>query len=207
MKKNDERILKYLSELMSENERLNFEQELVNSKELKSDFDSINNQLEGASLTKTVDADERYFANLLPRVHGRIEKRNKFISWKTAYYFVPTAAAVVVFSLLIFHSKVDFETQYKDLASEVVNNFSDQEVSEKYFTELESNPADAILPQNSDEFSIQIPADLEISSESYTQLIDNSVSEDYKTLSRLSDKELEIVYEKLNSTTSQKVTK
>jgi hypothetical protein len=207
MKKNEERILKFLSELMSENERLDFEKELANSDELKSDLASIKNPLEEACLPKTIEVDERYFANLLPRVRKRLEKKSKIISWKSAYYFTPTAAAVVILSFLLFSSKVEFDTQYKELADEVVNNFSDQEVSGKYFAELESNPADIILTTNSGEFSIQIPSEVEITRESYTRLIDNPVSEDYRTLSGLSEKQLEIIYEKMNSTTSQKVTK
>lgn len=207
MKKNDERILKYLSKLMSENERLDFEIKLASSDELKSDLASINNQLEEVSFPKTIEVDERYFANLLPRVRERLEKKKKIILWKSAYYFTPTAAAVVILSFLLFSSKAEFDTQYKELADEVVNNFSDKKVSGKYFAEMESNPADIILTTNSGEFSIQIPSEVEITSESYTRLIDSPVSEYYRTLSGLSEKQLEIIYEKLNSITSQKVTK
>ncbi len=207
MKNNDDRILKYLSELMDVNERAEFEKELSSSGKLSNDFDAFKNQINVAVIPETIAADERYFTNLLPRIHKRMEKRNKLLSWKTVYYFVPTAAAVLVFTLLIVNPKSNFDANYKDLANEVVNNFSDKEVSDKYFTELESNPADAILTQSNDELNLQIPSDLEISSESYTRLIDNPVAEDYSTLSRLSDNELEIVYEKLNSTTSQKVIK
>jgi hypothetical protein len=136
-----------------------------------------------------------------------MEKRNKLFTWKTAYYAVPTATAILVFTLLMFNSKTDFESGYKDLAKEVVNNFSDQEVSQKYFTEIDSSPADAIVPQGNNDLSINIPADLYLSSESYTKLIDNPFTDDYSTLSRLSDQELEIIYEKLSSVTSKKVTK
>jgi hypothetical protein len=207
MKNNDDRILKYLSELMDVNERAEFEKELSSSGKLSNDFDAFKNQINVAVMPETITVDERYFTNLLPRIHKRMEKRNRLLSWKTVYYFVPTAAAVLVFTLLMVNPKTNFDANYKDLANEVVNNFSDKEVSDKYFTELESNPADAILTQSNDELNIQIPSDLEISSESYIRLIDNPVTEDYSTLSRLSDKELEIVYEKLNSATSQKVIK
>ncbi|MHB8931720.1 MAG: hypothetical protein ACYC5R_14080, partial [Melioribacteraceae bacterium] len=167
----------------------------------------LKNQINTAVIPAETAADERYFTNLLPRIHKRMEKRNKLLSWRTVYYAFPTAAAVLVFTLLMINPKPNFDESYKDLANEVVNNFSDQQVSTKYFTELESSPADDILTQSSDELNIRIPSDLEISNESYTRLIDNPVADDYSTLSRLSDKELEIVYENLNSATSQKVIK
>lgn len=207
MKKNDERILKYLSELMNEKERLNFEKELASSDELSNDLASITNQLEEVSHLQAIEVDERYFANLLPRVRERLQKKKKMVLWKSAYYFTPTAAAVVILSFLLFNSKTEFETQYHELANEVVNNFSNQEVSEKYFTELESSPAEIIIPATSGEVNYQIPPEVEVNNESYTRLIDNPVSEDYRTLRDLSENELEIIYEKLNSTTSQKVTK
>lgn len=207
MKKNDERILKYLSELMDENERLDFEKELMSSTELANDLVSINSRLEKATLPKIIDVDERYFANLVPRIHEQLRKKRKNIFWKSAYYLTPTAAAVVVLFIFLFTSKTELETQYKDLAYEVVSNFSDHEVSEKYFTELESNPADIVLTADTDELSFQIPSEVEINTELYTRLIDNPVSEDYRTLNGLSEKELEVVYEKLNSESSQKVIK
>lgn len=208
MKNNDDRILKYLSELMDVNERAEFEKELSSSAELSRDFEELKNQINIAVIPEeTIRLDERYFTNLLPRIHKKMGKRNLLLSWKTVYYAIPTTAAVLVFTLLMINPKASFDASYRDLANEVVNNFSDQEVSNKYFTELESNPADDILTQNNDELNIQIPSDLEISSDSYIRLIDNPVTEDYSTLSMLSDKELEIVYEKLNSATSQKVIK
>lgn len=207
MKKNDERILKYLSDLMNEKEKSNFEKELTNSEELKSNYDSIINHLEVANISKFVNVNEMYFTNILPRVRERLEKKKKSYSWKSVYYLTPTAAAVVILSLFLFNSKTEFEMQYKELANEVINNFSDHEVSDKYFTELDSNPADLIFITETGELNIQIPEGLEISSDSYQGLIENPVSEDYRTFRELSENELEIIFDKLNSTTSPKVTK
>lgn len=207
MKNNEDRILKYLSELMDEKERTEFENELSSSAELSNDFDLLKNKINDAVMAETITVDERYFINLLPRIHKRMKKRNKLLSWKTVYYAVPTAAAVLVFSLLMVNQKPNFDESYKDLANEVVNNFSDQQVSDRYFAELESSPADDILTQSNDDLNIKIPSDLEINNESYTRLIDNPVADDYSTLKGLSDKDLEIVYEKLNSANSVKVIK
>lgn len=203
MKKDDERILKYLSELMDAKERILFEEELAASQELKSDFESLKNRLEYLNLSKSLDADERYFANLLPRVRERLDKRKKILSWRSAYFITPSMAVVAVLLILLLNSKSEFETQYKDLASEVLNNFSDKEVSKEYLAGLESDPSDIILSGNNNELNFQIPSELDLSSASFTKLFDNPITDDYSTLRNLSDQELEVIYKKMNLITLQ----
>ena len=123
MKNNEDRILKYLSELMDVNERTEFEKELSSSAALSNDFDALKNKINEAVMTETIAVDERYFTNHLPRIHKRMGKRNKLLSWKTVYYAVPTAVAVLVFTLLMVNPKPNFDESYKDLANVVVNNF------------------------------------------------------------------------------------
>ncbi|MEK6552794.1 MAG: hypothetical protein AABZ54_05025, partial [Bacteroidota bacterium] len=154
---------------------------------------------------KEFETNEIYFANLLPRVYQRMDKKKK--SWKFGgiYYLVPTATAVVVLFLFLLNTKTNYDTGYKDLANEVVNNLSDQEVSDKYLSELETDPANYVSNQNNDELNVQIPSDLVLNNDSYTRLVGNPLANEYSTLRNLSENDLETVYEKLNSTTSQKV--
>jgi len=203
MKKNDEKILKYISDSMNETERTSFESELEHSEDLRTDLDEVRAKLGEIIIPRDIEADERYFANILPRVMERLEEKKNFFSWKIAYYLTPTAAAVVVLSLFLFNSKTEFDLQYKELANAVVNNFSDQEVSDNYFAGLESNPADLIFTALQEDLNIQLPSELEINSDSYGRLIDNPVSEDYRTFRGLSDNELEIIYNELNASTSE----
>ena len=205
MKTNNERILYYISDRLNREERILFEEELKKSGKLRTEFDHIKFQLDSLSRGKEFETDETYFTNLLPKVYQRIDKQKKFRKFGGIYYLVPTATAVVVLFLFLLNTKPNYDTCYKDLAAEVVNNLSDQEVSEKYLTELEIDPADYILEQNNDELSVKIPSDLELNNDSYTRLIDNPLADEYSTLRNLSENELETVYEKLNSTTSQKV--
>jgi len=203
MKRNEEKILKYISDSMSESERASFERELENSEELRISFGAINSELGKMALPGEIEADERYFANLLPRVRERIGSRKSFFYRKLAYYLTPTAAAVIVFSLFLFNSKTEFDLQYKELANAVVSNFSDSEVSENYFTELESNPADLIFTAITEDLNVQLPSELELNSDSYKRLIDNPVSEEYRTFRGLSDNDLEIIYNELQGSTSE----
>ena len=114
---------------------------------------------------------------------------------------------ISVLFLFLLNTKTNYDTGYKDLANEVVNNLSDKEVSDKYSRELEADPADYAFNQNNDELNIQIPSDLELNNDSYTRLIGNPLANEYSPLRNLSENELETVYEKLNSTTSTKVRK
>ncbi|MFA5805929.1 MAG: hypothetical protein WC879_14935 [Melioribacteraceae bacterium] len=207
MKTNKEKILKYISGQLTNEEQIIFEEELKKTDQLKTDYDNIKLQLDDLSTRKEFETNEIYFANLLPRVYQRIDKKKKFWKFGGIYYLTPTASAVVVLLLFLLNTKTNYDTGYKDLANEVVNNLSDQEVSDKYLTELEIDPTDYVLNQNKDELNVQIPSDLELNNDSYTRLIGNPLANEYSTLRNLSENDLETVYEKLNSTTSQKVQK
>ena len=207
MKTNKEKILKYISGQLTQEELIIFEEELKSSDQLKLDYDNIKLQLVDLSIRKEFETNEIYFANLLPRVYQRIDKKKKFRKFRGIYYLVPTASAVVVLFLFLLNTKTNNDAGYKDLANEVVNNLSDQEVSDKYLTELETDPANYVLNQNNDELNVQIPSDLELNSDSYTRLIGNPLENEYSTLRNLSENDLETVYKKLNSTTSRKVQK
>ncbi|PKL82334.1 MAG: hypothetical protein CVV24_10610 [Ignavibacteriae bacterium HGW-Ignavibacteriae-3] len=207
MKKNEERILKYLSDLMSDSERNQFEKELALSEDLKNELNDVNSGINSLRFTEPPEADERYFAGILPRVREKLAKEKKRAFRKYAFYFAPSAAAILIFSLILFGPENEIVPQYRELAMEVINNISDKEVSENYFTQLESNPADIYFQKNSDELNLEIPDGLEIKNDSYIRLLDSPAANEYSTLSRLSDSDLEIVYEKLSSATSQKVLK
>ncbi len=205
MKTNEEKILKYISGQLTKEELFVFEEELKRSDHLKKDYDNIKLQLNDLSKIKNAETNEIYFTNLLPKVYQKIDKKKKFRKFESIYYLVPTVSAVVVLFLFLINTKTNNDTGYKDLANEVVNNISDQEVSDKYLTELETDPENYVSNQNNDELSVQIPSDLELNSDSYTRLIGNPLANEFSTLRNLSDNDLETVYEKLNSTTSQKV--
>jgi len=207
MKKNSERIIEYLSGKLNEDEKKFFENELNTSVGLKKEFDDLNSKLLELSSVREIKTNETYFSNLIPRVYQKLETEKKLWSFKKVYYLIPTATAVIVLFLFSLNSNNDYNLGYHELASQVVNNISDQEVSEKYSAELESDPGDYFMADNSGELNVQLPADIDLKNDAYTRLVGNPLANEYSTLQNLSDDELEIVYEKLNSTTSQKVQK
>jgi len=199
MKKNNEKIMKYISAQMNETERSAFENELAESKQLQLELSEIKNRLTGLNVYNDLNVEETYFTNLLPRVHERLRKKKRFWKLESIYYLVPSTAAVVVLFFFIFNSKKGFETQYKDIANEIANNITDQEVSDKYLSEIETEPLVALVPQNNDELNLQIPSDLDAGAESFSALIDNPIADDFSTLRRLSNKDLEVINKNLNS--------
>ena len=101
MKTNEEKILKYFSDSLNEKERTEFEKELFLSKELNDEFIYLKSRIDFLKLDHETPLDERYFANLLPLIRKRMEKRSVAYYFKRIYYVAPTLAAVVVLLMFI----------------------------------------------------------------------------------------------------------
>ena len=198
MKTNEEKILKYLSGLLGENERTDFEKELSLSKELHDEFMYLKSRIDFLKLDHEIPLDERYFANMLPLMRKRMEKRDTAYYLKRIYYVAPTLAAVVVLLMFILKPSAVPENQYNTLANEVVNNISDREVSQKYLYEIEGDPASIELTFREVNLNSELTADADVNNKELMSLIEKNYSEDYSTLSKLSDKELEVIANNLN---------
>jgi hypothetical protein len=198
MKKNEERILRYFSDSMNKNEKSEFENELSLSKELHDEFLSLKERIDTFILKDEIPLDERYFANLLPRVKQRMEKRKMVFFPKKIYFMAPTLPAVIVLLLFIIKPSNTPENQYNTLANEVVNNISDQEVSQKYLYEIESDPASIELTFHEENLNSDLTEDADFNNDELKSLMIKNYSDDYSTLSKLSDKELEVIANNLD---------
>ena len=206
MKKNDEKILKYLSNLMTDEETTAFKKELEISESLRKEFEIIKQKILQIGSAKNPDINDLYFANLIPKVQQKISS-NKSL-WKRTYFYyvVPTVSAAAIIFFLFFNTKNNFEAQYKEVATEIVSSISDNEVSEKYIKEIENEPVESII-NGSDIMAIKIPAEIKIDNENYIKLIGNPIMEEYSSMDHLSDSQLEKVYNKLSLSSSPEVAK
>lgn len=136
MKKNNERIARYLSELMDAEELTAFKNELENSKSLKEELDSFTSSLEEMKL-QNFDVDERYFANLVPKVRSKMEKTSIFNKIPKYAFAASTLAVIVMIGLFTFKTERTRSITYGQLVQEIVKNLDDERVSQKYITELE----------------------------------------------------------------------
>jgi hypothetical protein len=96
MKRNDD-ILRYLSDFMSEKEKLEFEKELSFSEELRNQVAQKKSILEKMNALTDIKEDSPYFQNLLPRVRAKIEKKKSTV-WvpRWAYLLVSTTAVILI---------------------------------------------------------------------------------------------------------------
>jgi hypothetical protein len=198
MKKNEERILKYFSDLLNEKEKTQFENELKFSEELNNEFLLMKEQIDSLKFGNGISVDERYFANLLPRVRNRMEKKNFTFYSKKIYYIAPTLTAIAVLLLFFMKPSAVIENQYNTLANEVVNNISDKEVSQKYLYEIEGDPASVELSFNNENINSDITSGTDLNHKELISLMEKNYSDDYSTLNKLSDKELEVIANNLN---------
>ena len=206
MQMNEEKILKYLSNLMTDEETTAFKKELEISESLRKEFEIIKQKILQISSVRDPDINDLYFANLIPKVQQKISS-NKSL-WKRTYFYyvVPTVSAAAIIFFLFFNTKNNFEAQYKEVATEIVSSISDNEVSEKYIKEIENEPVEAII-NGSDVMEIKIPAEIKIDNENYIKLIGNPIMEEYSSMDHLSDSQLEKVYNKLSVSSSPEVAK
>ena len=198
MKTNEEKILQYLSELMTEEERIQFEKELISSVSLNEEFNKVKGTLTDLNLAAE-GLDERYFASLLPKIKAKAEKLSEPSFLKKIYYMVPTFAAAIVGLMFLFRPTYNFDTHYKQLANQVVNNLSDQEVSQKYLDETDTDPVTLEAADDNNDLSSLVPSSVELNDEIAAQYLNGSVVEDYSTFHGLTDSELQQIADNLNS--------
>jgi len=198
MKTNKDKILKYLSGLMTDDERIKFEEEISASPGVKEELNRIKMALADFNISEDI-LDERYFAGLIPKVRRKLDKLTEPSSLRKLYYLVPTVTAAVIGGIFLFRPTTDFETHYKELANQVVNNFSDQEVSRKYFDETDVDPSTLEAVIEDDNTSALVPTGVELNDEIASKYLNGSVVEDYSTLRGLSENELQQIADNLNS--------
>lgn len=132
---NDERILKYLSGLLNEEEIKLFEAEIARSDELKERLKSVKNSLDKMKSAAEPEVDETYFVNLTPIIKEKSAKsvKKKFIPQIS--FVVSTIAAALIF---IFYYGNNSKNDDFSLAGNLLEDSSVIKEVNDYF----SNPLD-----------------------------------------------------------------
>jgi len=97
--KRDDLIFRYLSDLMTEAEKIEFEKELSKSGELKDELKKEENLLESINSCADIKSDSAYFQNLLPRVREKLEKKKRIKLAAKFAYLIPVSAALILILL------------------------------------------------------------------------------------------------------------
>ncbi len=192
--KNYDRITKYLSDLLSEDEKLQFEAELKTNSELKRDFEKIQSQIKLLADTN-FGTDETYFNNLTVNFRKKMDKR------KTAKQFRLASAFTFVTAIFLFY----FIPQFGNESFSEKILFDNSEI--KMLSSLNESEKSIIL-ENSNNFSINLNnEDLmneylsELDENSALQLVNNYKLEDsfIHETKDISDKDFDELVSHLNN--------
>lgn len=195
MNANSERILRYLSELMDEDEKAAFEIELKNNSSLSDELDMLRIKLKEFGLGD-VETDERYFGSLLPKIRSRIESpaKNKLIPRLAVG--LPTIAAVVIAGIIFIKTGTTSQNGSTDILNEIVNNIDDEIVSSKYISDLDLDVNSTYKTLHEKSESQELNYD-ETTKNKILAVYDYPVNDELLSVQHLSNEELASIYSKI----------
>lgn len=192
MKKNEDLILRYLAELMDEKEKLEFENQLKVSEELKSEFDEISNILESFPKPEEIKLDERYFNSLLPKVYQKVKFVNKHLIRRIAYA-IPVIIIFIVY--LFYHSpSKSFEEELQSITQEMISYYSEYE-NPVYIEDIPDEQMARI--RDISNFNVAYLEDVKIPDE-YIQKYIPGIYEESQFLHKFTDDEIYLIYNNLD---------
>ncbi len=168
MEKNKELILKYLADLMTENEKCIFENELKANYELKNEYEKF---IDLITVEKKIVSDS-YFINLLPNI--KIKQAEKKKSYKRQIAFgVPSFVATIILVFVLFNKKsinnsneIYSQLNEPTMITEYVFEL-DEETQQKYY--------DIILSENISSIDLQNEEEKEKLITIYDSILDNEI--------------------------------
>jgi len=199
MKKTDERILKYLSGMMTVEENKIFEKEIEQNITLYRELINTKRKLNEIPLPKEIWLDESYFNNLLPRIKEKLNYKKKVTLQRRISYAIPVIVLIITVIFFLPSRKDDYSTEgYKLLTEEVANNIDNEDIAGKYL--------DYSFVQNlsyagiNGEIDVSIPSNFEMPNE-YINTNNYEYYNEYSSLENYSDDQLEKAYKYLSKLT------
>lgn len=195
MNANSERILRYLSELMDEKEKIEFEKELQADSVLAAELAIQKSKLESLSPVE-VETDERYFNNLIPIVRSKIEKSVNAKLLPRLAFGLPTLIVMVIVSVLFLKSGNNPGNGNSEIVNEILENFDNENVSSKYISDLDLdiNSAYKTLEEKTDNGVIVYD---EQTKNKILAIYDYPLNEELLSVQNLSKEELTSIYSKI----------
>ncbi len=125
MNNNRKKIITYLDDSMTPEEKILFEKELEDSRELRKELLDFRLLAETIKKDAEPSVNESYFINILPEFYSRKSKKKKFTIPRIAYSL--TAAAAVI--LIIFFIFNPLKSSEYTNTNELSINLTDQEMN------------------------------------------------------------------------------
>ena len=195
MNTNSERILRYLSELMTEKEKSKFKEELLADSILADEFNQQKTKLENLSVVN-VEADERYFNNLIPNVRSRMEKPAKAKLLPRLAFGLPTLIVVVIIGIVFLKPGFNSTNGNTDIVNEIIENIDDEIVSSKYISDLDLDINTTYKTLNEKSENVEIVYD-EQTKNKILSIYDYPLSDELLSVQSLSKEELTSIYSKI----------
>jgi len=203
MKKISDEILKYLSDMMNDREKREFENKLSASAELKTELAEAEQMLNDLSAINDTAVNEQYFANLLPRARMKMEQKKKFGIVKKMSFAVPVlASAIIVFFLFAPKPVQDISEQHQALVNDVLENVNDTDVVRKVLDDVYLESSMMYGGSNEMLGETELPENITVSEDKLFSIVDLAYT-DYSTLQNLPDEDFNEIYEKLSKITLQ----
>jgi hypothetical protein len=199
----DDRIILYLDGQLSEKNKLEFENELKENNDLKSQLESYKNFLASINSIKDIELDKIYFSNNIPRFREKLEKKKKFVLLPKLSIVFSTVVAVFLVVFLVLNNRT--ETSNVSLSNLIkgANQNDIQQVMDSYADN--QNLRDALNTSSITDTGTSLVInqsllnELHLSQDEVEKYL-NSQNIDYNNLmSGLGDNEIKTLYNELNS--------
>lgn len=159
--KNDELIIRYLDNQLTEREKVQFEKDLVSNPVLRERFRKIKNNLKLLKTGSEVQADGSYFNNMITEFRKRSEisvAKKRFPAFGLLYKYTAGFAVIIILTLvLVLTNEKTSTVDLSDLSSDEITNI--------YNLYSAAESTDNFIP--------------EASQERVTAKIDSVIAEDY----------------------------
>lgn len=196
--KNKDTILKYLSELMTESERIKFEERLKNDPELKSEVEKIQSSLNAFNQNSEIEDETNYFVNLVPKVREKMQDKQK----RKSVVLVPAIAFAISILIIFFlqfpgiNKQSGFDITFTSEELSVIVSDSDSLNVNEFFTTNFIDDYEYYNSQSSfDEFDLYL--DESIISEADLDAVNSYYVGSSTSYDDFSSEQVDIIYEEL----------
>ena len=200
MKNNDDKILMYLSELLDDKEKIEFEEELKNDKALLHRYNALKNDIDNFTVGDDKrKLNENYFNSLLPKVRARLDEKYSRKIKPSIIYAFSSVAAVILLVLLLNpgSSKVDFSiNKYEEEISSLISN-SESNIDEVLAGNYNYDYDDINIEEISEGYYSEYIDEITINYNSSNAYQTIDINDSYNLIDDLEDEELNNIISEL----------
>jgi hypothetical protein len=193
--KMDDRIILYLDNQMTDEEKIKFEAELNESSLLKNQLQNYQDALRNLTIDKEKYKDSDYFVNLIPKFRNTRFGYKKKSKVKIAYA-LSTLAAIIILVLIIINP---FKTTDSLSAESIVSSLSENEAIEllNYYTDEVSTYNKQLNGTSDSLLTVLITSEFNLQETDLNNLLTSNEISIESIYSELEPHEAELIYQEI----------